>query len=375
LEPRPQRILIVGSFAPSLVHFRGPLIAAMTRLGHSVTAVSPGLDGETAAALRKIGAEAREIPLRNVSLNPLALLRSIAAMRRLIREERPDVILSYTIKPVIVSALAGHLERVSTIVSLITGAGYAFTGGSEPKRILSRAAATLLYRLALKRSDVVIFQNRDDEALFRRLDLVPEESETHVVNGSGVDLDHFAPAPQPSGTSFLMIARLLKDKGIREFSDAAKRLKAKYPDVPVVLVGDLDPSPDSLTRAELDRLLACGVDYRGHLTDVRPAIAACSVYVLPSYREGTPRSVLEAMAMGRAIITTDVPGCRETVVEGENGFLVHSRDADSLFAAMMRFVEDPSMAKAMGEASRRLAEAKYDVREVNEDLLRYAGLL
>lgn len=374
MKPGPKRVLIVGSFAPSLVHFRGPLIAAVTELGHSVTAVSPKLDAETAAALRKLGATAREIPLRNVSLNPLALARSITAMRALIREERPDVILSYTIKPVIVSALAGRLERVPAIVSLITGAGYAFTGGRELKRVLSRAAATRLYRMALKRSDVVIFQNRDDEALFRRLCLVPHARETHVVNGSGVDLDRFAPAPLPTTTSFLMIARLLKDKGIREFSEAAKRLKAAYPDVPIALVGDLDPSPDSLTRAELNQLVGFGVDYRGHLADVRPAIAGSSVYVLPSYREGTPRSVLEAMAMGRPIITTDAPGCRETVVEGENGFLVRPRNADSLFEAMMRFVENPGMAKAMGAASRQLAEAKYDVRDVNACLLRYAGL-
>jgi len=141
-----------------------------------------------------------------------------------------------------------------------------------------------------------------------------------------------------------------------------------------VLVGDLDPSPDSLDRHELDELIRCGVDYLGHVADVRPAIASCSVYVLPSYREGTPRSVLEAMAMGRAIITTDAPGCRETVREGENGLLVPPRDADSLFDAMMRFVDEPDLARTMGAASRRLAEAKYDVRQVNADLLRYARL-
>jgi glycosyltransferase involved in cell wall biosynthesis len=295
-------------------------------------------------------------------------------MRALIRAERPDVVLAYTIKPVIVAALAGRAERVPRIVSLITGAGYAFTGGRELKRRVSRAAAALLYRLALKRSDVIIFQNPDDERLFRELRLVPKTRETQVVNGSGVDLDRFAPAPVPARTSFLMIARLLKDKGIREFAEAAKRVKAVHPDTPITLVGDFDPSPDSLTCKELDELVRCGVHYRGHLDDVRPAIADCSVYVLPSYREGTPRSVLEAMAMGRAIITTDAPGCRETVIEGENGFLVPPRDSNALFEAMTRFVDDPAIAAAMGKASRRLVEAKYDVRQVNSDLLRYAGL-
>jgi len=369
-----QRVLIVGSFAPSLIGFRGPLIAAMVECGHFVTAAAPSIDQATAAALRDLGAEPRDIPLSNASLDPAALVRSVRALRALIRDARPDVVLSYTIKPVIVGALAGHAERVRTVVSLITGAGYAFTGGREIKRLVSRAAASLLYRAALKRSHVIVFQNRDDERLFRRLGLLPRDRESHVVNGSGVDLDHYAPAPLPGRTAFLMIARLLKDKGIREFARAAKRLKSAHPDVPIALAGDLDPSPDSLDRPELDELIRCGVDYLGHVADVRPAIADCSVYVLPSYREGTPRSVLEAMAMGRAIITTDAPGCRETVREGENGFLVPPRDADSLFDAMMRFVDEPDLARTMGAASRRLAEAKYDVRQVNADLLRYARL-
>lgn len=369
-----KKVLVVGSYAPSLITFRGPLIRDIIRCGHSVVAAAPAMDEETANALREMGAEPRQIAISNVSLNPAALLGSVRRMRALIRETRPDVLLAYTIKPVIVGALAGRSERVPRIVSLITGAGYAFTGGQELKRRVSRAAASVLYRLALKRSDVMIFQNPDDERLFRDLGLVGSDRETQIVNGSGVDLDHFGCAPLPGQIAFLMIARLLKDKGIREFSEAAKRLKAAHPEVPITLVGDLDPSPDSLSRKDLDDLVRSGVDYRGYLADVRPAIAACSVYVLPSYREGTPRSVLEAMAMGRPIVTTDAPGCRETVVDGQNGFLVRPRDSNSLLRAMMRFVENPSIAAPMGEASRRLAEAKFDVRDVNANLLRYAGL-
>jgi glycosyltransferase involved in cell wall biosynthesis len=171
-----------------------------------------------------------------------------------------------------------------------------------------------------------------------------------------------------------MIARLLRDKGIREFAAAARRLKGAHPEIPITLVGDFDPSPDSLTREELDELIRCGVEYKGFLADVRPAIAACSVYVLPSYREGTPRSVLEAMAMGRAIVTTDAPGCRETVIDGENGLLVPPRDADALYEAMLRFVERPELAEAMGNASESLARKKYEVGRINANLLRYAGL-
>jgi glycosyltransferase involved in cell wall biosynthesis len=369
-----QQVLLVGSYAPSLISFRGPLIAAMVECGHSLIAAAPAIDETTAGALRELGAQPREIPLSNASLNPLELLRSVRAVRALIREERPDVLIAYTIKPVIAAALAGHAEGVETIVALITGAGYAFTGGREIKRTVSRAAASLLYRIALKRTHVIVFQNPDDERLFRELGLVPRGRQTRLVNGSGVDLDYYSPVPIPNRTAFLMIARLLKDKGIREFAQAARRLKAAHPEVPITLAGDLDPSPDSLSRRELEELTDCGIDYLGHVGDVRPAIAACSVYVLPSYREGTPRSVLEAMAMGRAIITTDAPGCRETVREGENGVLVQPRDAQSLFDAMMRFVREPALAQTMGTESRRLAEAKYDVHRVNADLLRYAGL-
>jgi glycosyltransferase involved in cell wall biosynthesis len=373
VNPR-RKVLVLGSFAPSLVHFRGSLIAAMVHEGNEVAAAAPAIDEATAKQLRALGAEPREVSLSNASLNPFGLIRSVGLVRRLIREVRPDVILAYTVKPVVAAALAGRSERVAKIVSLITGAGYAFTGGREPKRLVSRAAASLLYRAALKRSDVNILQTRDDERLFRDLRLVPRDRATHIVNGSGIDLEHFALVGLTRRPAFLMISRLLKDKGIREFAEAAKRLKAEHPDVPIALVGFLDPSPDSLTQAELDDLIRCGIDFKGRLADVRPAIADCSVYVLPSYREGTPRSVLEAMAMGRAIITTDAPGCRETVSDGVNGFLVPTRDANALHDAMVRFVNDPGLAASMGAESRKIAERKYDVREINRTMLQLCGL-
>jgi glycosyltransferase involved in cell wall biosynthesis len=367
-------VLLLGSFAPSLVHFRGPLIAAIIERGHRVVAAAPSISADVVEKLRQLGAEPRELQLVNASLNPASMLQSLRKVRALIREVRPDVLIAYTVKPVVLGAIAAKAERVPRIVSLITGAGYAFTGGREPKRLISRAIAAPLYRLALSRSDVIIFQNPDDEALFRDLRMVPRGREAHIVNGSGIDLDHFAPAPLPERPSFLMIARLLKDKGIREFASAAKRLKAGHPEVPIALVGYLDPSPDSLTQAELDDLVRHGIDYKGRMSDVRPAISEASVYVLPSYREGTPRSVLEAMAMGRAIVTTDAPGCRETVEDGRNGLLIRPRDAGALYEAMLRFVSEPGLAAQMGPQSRAIAETKYDVHKVNAEMLRHAGL-
>ena len=367
--------MLLGSYAPSLVNFRGPLVEALKARGHEVLAAAPAMDDATEHSLRSLGAEPLSLRLSNASLNPLSMLRSLAELRSLLLRCRPDVLISYTIKPVILGALAGRAAGVATIVSLITGLGFAFTGeGGSRKRRIARWAASRLYRAALRRSDLVLFQNRDDQALFRELGMLAPNARTEIVDGSGVDTGHYRSSPPPPRTSFLMIARLLRDKGIHEFAEAATRLRREHPEVPVALVGYLDPSPDSLSQAELDELIGCGIAFHGKLDDVRPALSACSVYVLPSYREGTPRSVLEAMATGRAVITTDAPGCRETVIDGVNGLLVPPRDADALYAAMLRFVADPGLAVAMGEQSRRIAETRYDARKVSADMLRYIGL-
>lgn len=183
------------------------------------------------------------------------------------------------------------------------------------------------------------------------------------------------PFVEQSVPHFLLIARLLGDKGIREYVQAAKLVKQQYPEAQFDLVGGLDTNPTSISQAELDQWIAAGtINFLGRLSDVRPAIAACSVYVLPSYREGTPRTVLEAMAMGRAVITTDAPGCRETVVNGDNGFLVPVKDADALAQAMLRFIEQPGLIAQMGQRSRSIAEEKYDVHKVNAQMLEGMGL-
>ncbi|TIN11640.1 glycosyltransferase family 4 protein [Mesorhizobium sp.] len=368
------RVVIVGSFAPSLVNFRGSLIESLVTEGHLVVALAPDLTADVVHRLRSIGAKSIQIELSRSSLSPLRDIQTIRSLRNLFREIKPDVVIPYTIKPVVWGTLAARAAGVRRIVPMITGLGYAFTGGYRPKRLLSRMVATLLYRLALGRADLVLFQNLDDMELFRSLRLLPRHVPSAVVNGSGIDLTHFAPVPMPENPAFLMIARLLGDKGTREFGDAARMVKALYPQVPIRLVGYLDETPDSISQAELDAILASGVEFLGRLDDVRPAIAQSSVYVLPSYREGTPRSVLEAMAMGRAVITTDAPGCRETVVEGQNGYLVPPRNAQALAEAMERFMANPALAARMGAESRRIAETKYDVNLVNAEIMRHAGL-
>jgi glycosyltransferase involved in cell wall biosynthesis len=369
-----RRVLLFGSYAPSLINFRGSLIRELSDRGHQVFAAAPGIDGAIAEQVRALGGTPVDLRLGRASLNPLRALATVRDFRRLMRRLRPHVVIAYTISPIVLGAAAAKSEGADRFVALVTGLGYAFTGGREPKRLLSRAAATLLYRRALRRADIVIFQNPDDRADFRRLGLLGSNVPTALVNGSGVDVEYFAAASVPPAPSFMMIGRFLKDKGIREFAAAATRLKLDFPDVEISLAGWLDHSPDAIDEAELERMETAGIRLLGRLDDVRPAIAAASVYVLPSYREGTPRSVLEAMAMGRAVITTDAPGCRETVIDGENGFLVPPRDAGALYAAMLRFVEQPEMAARMGLRSRQIAEQKYDVRKVNRELIRHAGL-
>lgn len=314
-----QRVLLLGSYGPSLVTFRGPLIAEMVRRGHEVFAASADIDETLAASLRALGATPVPVRLGRGSLNPFHAIATLRELRLLVRRLHPDVTIAYTILPIVLGALAAEGADSSRFVALITGVGYPFTRGREPKRLLSRAIAIILYRRALRKADVAIFQNNDDRRDFRKLRLLPSTLPTGLINGSGVDINHFKPAKLPEGLSFLMIARFLKGKGIREYGEAAKKLKQSHPQVRIALAGWMDHSPDSISPAELGSIVASGVQLIGKLDDVRQAISSAAVYVLPSYREGTPRSVLEAMAMARAIITTDAPGCRETVVHGQNG--------------------------------------------------------
>ena len=372
--PAQQRIVLFGSWAPSLINFRGPLIAELAARGHQVFALAPDMDAETAAAVRALGAEPVEVPLGRTSLNPLGAMRTVRHLRQTLERIRPDLVIAYTIKPILLAARALGRGRGPRFVPMITGLGYALIGGRHLKRRLVRRLAMILYRRALRRADLVVFQNPDDRRDFEHLRLIPPGKATGLIAGSGVDTRHFVPAPVPAGVSFLMVSRFLRDKGIREYGEAAGRLKAEHPGVAIRLAGWIDPAPDAIGEEELARIEAAGVENLGRLDDVRPAIAACSVYVLPSYREGMPRSVLEAMAMGRAILTTDAPGCRETVVEGGNGLLVPPADAESLYRAMKRFVDEPALCASMGAASRLVAERKFDVRAVNRALLAHLGL-
>jgi glycosyltransferase involved in cell wall biosynthesis len=269
--------------------------------------------------------------------------------------------------------LTSYLTKVTHRFALITGLGYAFQGKSNRKLI--NLLVCFLYKLALRYTHKVIFQNPDDEGLFRSLNLLPEHIPSCIVNGSGVNITTYSPVPLSTEPNFLLIARLLGDKGIREYIQAARHIVSRFPHAVFHLVGWIDGNPDSITQSELDGWMKEGiVQFHGHLSDVRPAIKNCNIFVLPSYREGTPRSVLEAMAMGRPIITTDAPGCRETVIDGDNGFIVPVRSVNTLVTAMQRFIDEPQLILKMGKRSRQIAEDKYDVNKVNTVMLHEMGI-
>ena len=370
------KILVVAGLAESLINFRGPLLAALLAKGLQVHVAAANLPEGNAVRqeLLALGCVVHNVPMHRTGTNPFSDAFTLWRLWRLMSSIRPSYVLGYTIKPVIYGSFAAWLAGVPRIFALITGLGYAFQGPANTRGRL-RALVQRLYSLALRRTHKVFFQNPDDQALFRSLGLLPPSTPSCVVNGSGVDVAAFAVAPLPPKPHFLLIARLLGDKGVREYAKAAQITRALYPQALFSLVGWIDENPDAISQSELDAWVQSGtLDYLGRLSDVRPAIEACSVYVLPSYREGTPRTVLEAMAMGRPVITTDAPGCRETVVEGNNGFLVPVKSVDALADAMARFIMDPKLAGRMGQRARQIAVDKYDVHKVNAVMLREMGL-
>lgn len=365
------RFLLLSSFADSIPQFRGELIKEVRRAGYELHVAAPALlqNAHAMAFLNDCGCLAHDVPLQRSGTNPIADVRLLLAYWTLMRQVSPDAVLGYTIKPVVYGSIAAWLAGVPRRFAMVTGLGYAFTG--ERAGLVVRLVR-VLYAFALRRVHKVFFQNPDDEAMFRTQGLLSKFSSSVVVNGSGIDVGMYVPAALPEGpVCFVMIGRLLGDKGVREYAAAAQRVKALHPEVRFRLVGWIDSNPDAIAQEELDAWVDSDtIEFLGRIDDVRSAIAGCTVYVLPSYREGTPRTVLEAMAMSRAIITTDAPGCRETTIDGVNGFLVPVQSVEDLSWAMLRFIDESELAATMGRRSREIAEEKYDVRKVNAVMLR-----
>lgn len=367
------KFFLVGALPSSLYNFRGQLILSLKKSDLHVTAMASCASLVDIASINKLGAHYVNYSISRSGLNPIDDLKTYLCLRKIFKQQAPDVILAYTIKPIIWGGLASRAVPKSRFYALVTGLGFAFQRGGWKKNLLIKLV-TFLYKQALKNSKMVIFQNPDNRQVFIDLGIVPEHK-TAVVNGSGVDITHFEFKSLPEKPIFLLIARLLGDKGIREYIEAANIVKRQYPHAVFQLVGPEDPSPDGISLQRLAQMNnKQTVEYMGETNDVRSFIEHCSIFVLPSYHEGLPRTVLEAMSTGRPILTTNVPGCRETVVDNENGWLVDKGDAVQLAKKMCWFIENPQEWERMARTSRRMVEDKFDVHKVNQMLFEVMGL-
>lgn len=384
------KVFLVVSTTDLAVNFRGELLRELVRRGHEVVVYVGDWSEDAAGAVQaEYGVEVRAWPVARAGMNPFSDLRALWHLYREFRRGRPDVVFSCQAKSMIWGGLAASLAKVPHNVGMLEGLGFAFTpeqGGVYTKKQQGlQRVQVLLYRVIIPRLDYMIVLNPDD-----RKDLIDAYKirfkAITVLGGIGLDLDKFRHSPPPlvaepvaekGKLRFIFIGRLLAEKGIREYVAAASSVKKSYPNAIFTVLGGLDKdNPGGLTQRELDTLISDSIiDYPGFVTDVPKWLAASDVFVLPSYyREGVPRSTQEAMSVGRAVITTDVPGCRETVEDGVNGFLIPPWQPDALANKMIWMIEHPDRVVEMGRQSRLMAEQIFDVHEVNQRLCSLLGV-
>lgn len=376
------KIAILGNQARAMSNFWSTLIRRAASAGHEVLCLLPtpqaGDDPAWERDIIAIGGRILYYPLDRKGLNPLRDFSTLLRLRKIFAAERPDVLFAFTIKPVIYGAfaafLAGRPARRNRHV-MITGLGYMFEADTPVKRGLLQVAR-LLYRLAFACVGSVYFQNQDDRTLFEKLSITPRNTVIRLTKGTGVALERFATAPEPEGPpQFLFVGRLLEAKGLRELAQAARLVRRKHPEARICLLGPEEQGLGAIPMSEVLSWQEEGIiEYLGATRDVRPYLAAASVIVLPSWREGTPTALLEAMAVGRALIATDVPGCREVLRDGENGILVPKGDVPALATAMEQLILDPSMRRRMGAAGRAMAELEFSADRVADGLMSDMGL-
>lgn len=376
---RPPRVLIVVNNPAFFLSHRLPIALAARGAGWDVhVATAP----EPADAVARIEGQTlyhHPIPVSRSGTQPLFELKTLQALYQLYRRLRPDLLHHVTIKPVVYGGLVARMARCPAVVSAISGLGYVFAGESLRHKAL-RAVATRLYRGALRHpSSRVIFQNVYDQRTLEDLGIT-NQAKAVMIRGSGVRLDQFSTSAEPEGTPVVVLpARMLRDKGVVEFAEAARALKSRGIEARFVLAGDLDPgNPAALARETLDDWVAEGiVEWWGYCTDMPTTLKQSHLVVLPSfYGEGLPKALIEAAASGRAIVTTDHPGCRDAVADGDNGLLVPPRDSNALAEAICTLLEDPERRRAMGQRGRERAEAEFSVDEVvRQHLQVYEALL
>jgi glycosyltransferase involved in cell wall biosynthesis len=368
------KIAVLTSDPQSIFWHRFDLVQAFSTISNDVLIISGG-NSDWAKKFNKH--KLRHIPIRLArnGLNPLTDLMTCLDFIKILRQEKPNKIFVYQAKAVVYGCWAAHLCGIKEVYTMLSGLGSVLrTSNHGVKQQILCLLLRLLYKNAFKYSKIVFFQNADDRQIMLDNKCLPFEK-TYLINGSGVDINNYYPCRLPSIPTFLYIGRLVRDKGVGEYLEACKKIKAKYENIRCLLVGPFDTNPSSLDTSDLKPYIDTEIiEYMGEQEDVRPFISQCSTYILPSYHEGTPRSVLQAMAMERAIITTDAPGCRETVRNGDNGFLVPVKDVDAIVERMEILINNPELNAQMGKKSRIIAVEKYDVRLINQLILKKMNL-
>lgn len=367
-----KRILVLSSLANSLTNFRGDFIKNLVKNGYKVYAGAPEFSEEQISEVEDLGAIPVVYNLQRTGLNPFKDLKTIMELKKIMTNNKIDLVFPYTVKPVIYGSIAANMNKIP-VISLITGLGFTFTGLTTKARVLQRLNE-FLYKISIRKNKSVIFQNNDDRNLFFERNILTKNNKTEVVSGSGVNLDRFkfrAKECSNEATSFIIVTRLIREKGTHLFIEAAKVLKEKYPNAEFHIIGAVQNSPSAVKVEDLKTLHENGVVvFHGTQSNILEHLTQRDVFVLPSfYREGVPRSILEALSVGLPIITTDTPGCRETIIEGENGFLIPTQNLEALINAMEFFITNPDKLKEMGLRSRKYAEDRFDVNIINKDLL------
>ena len=366
-----KKVIIISPIFDSLINFRGDLINEIKKKDYEVVTVSPAPSKQYQKTFKDKKIKNIPVNFERNTINPFHDLYMFLKLIQIFWSQSPDIVLSYGIKPVIWGGLAAKFFKTN-FYALVTGVGYAFQGNSFKRKLLTKLVA-ILYKFSLSDAKKVIFHNQENRELFVKKKIIYEHK-TSVVNGSGVDINKFKFEPTTiEKMSFLCISRLLGEKGLREYAAAAKIVKRKFPKVVFNLVGPEDTSPDGISLKEVISW-ADYIDYKGETLDVSAYIKNTSVYVLPSYHEGIPRSTLEAMSIGRPILTTNAVGCKNTVDDNINGFKVPVGSVEKLVKKMIWFIENPEALKKMGIASRNIVEERYDVRKVNIEMLNIIGL-